>query len=125
MAKKTILLVDDDSTFLETNAIVLEKNYNIRTASSGDECLKEVKKAKPDLVIMDVMMSHLSDGFETAKKLKADKQTKDLPVILLTAVNERYDYTNSVADNYFPRDAFLEKPVTPERLLTEVKKLIG
>lgn len=123
--KKTVLLVDDDHDFLLPITIVVKKEFEVATAHSGEECLAFVAKQKPDLIVMDVMMNTLSDGLETAKKLKSDDATKDIPVIMLTSVKEHYDYRDQMDPTFFPNDKWIDKPVKPEILLKEIKKLIG
>jgi len=123
--KKTILLVDDDPTFLETTKIALEQHYNIQTAKDGNECFEKVEKEKPDLIILDVMMRHLGEGINVADKLKSNENTRKIPIIMLTAVNKVYDLSAEVEQSQFQKsDTWLEKPVEPKTLLYEVEKLI-
>ena len=124
-AKKTILLVDDDADLLEQVRMVVEKDYTVELAYSGDEALKKVAETRFDCIVMDVMMQSLSDGLDTAKKLKTADATKSIPIIMLTSVNEHYDYTSQVDMSYFPKDKWLNKPVQPAVLMAEIKKLIG
>lgn len=123
--KKDILLVDDDRDVLDTLKAHLQGTYAIRTAGSGAECRKEVAKRRPDLVVMDVIMDGVMDGLETAKKIKDDPATKDLPIIMLTSVNEVFDYRAHVSDDYFPRDRWLDKPVDADRLKAAIAGLLG
>jgi CheY-like chemotaxis protein len=74
---------------------------------------------------MDVVMDNLLDGLETAKKLSKDAATKDIPIILLTSLNEYMDVNAIVDVGYFPKDRWLDKPVKAEKLLEAVGKLIG
>ncbi len=123
--KKTVLLVDDDQDVLNSMKVALEKDYAVKTAMSGGECLETLSAEKPDLVVLDVMMETLSDGLDTAKKMKEQDTTKEIPIIMLTSVNEHYDYRTQVGEEYFPKDKWLDKPVKPEKLLEEVKSFIG
>ena len=123
--KKTVLLVDDDVDLLDQTRLVVEKEYAVDVAYSGDEALKKVAGKTYDCIVMDVMMESLSDGLDTAKKIKADEATRSVPVIMLTSVNEHYDYSSQVDTNYFPNDKWLNKPVKPEVLVAEIRKLIG
>ena len=123
---KTVLLVDDDPIFLETTKIALENHYNILTAANGDECLNIVGKEKVDLVILDVMMRHLGEGVDVAKKLKAREDTKNIPIIMLTGVSKVYDMsTQTDKTQYQSSELWLEKPVEADQLLKEVKKIIN
>jgi len=123
--KKNVLLVDDDQDLLEQSRLVVEKEFAVDVAYSGEEALKKVAEKKFDCIVMDVMMESLSDGLDTAKKIKANDATKTIPVIMLTSVNEHYDYSSQVESDYFPNDKWLNKPVKPDVLVAEIKKLIG
>ena len=122
--KKTVLLVDDDEDLLEQMRIVVAKEYTADVAGSGDEALKKIAAKHYDCIVMDVMMQTMSDGLDTAKKLKEDPITKNIPIIMLTSVNKHYDYRSQIDESYFPNDKWLDKPVDPAVLLNEMKKLI-
>lgn len=125
MAKKKILLTDDDPVFVEAVKAVLESRYDVVTASNGKEALEQVAREKPDVVVLDVMMEHLSEGFDVARKLKADESTSSIPVIMLTGVEEVYNYRMEVQDEFVPHDKYLEKPVEPEKLLAVIEEVIA
>lgn len=121
--KKSILLVDDDPDFVEAVKIIVESGgYNVRVAYDGAEGLKAVAEEKPDLIVLDVMMPNV-DGHAACAKLKKDPATKEIPVILLTAVADRVttskyshrDMLESEAEDYMP------KPVNPEELLNLIR----
>jgi CheY-like chemotaxis protein len=125
MKQKSVLLVDDDAVFVAAVTAILESRFRVRSASNGKEALREIGQERPDLIILDVMMDYMSEGFDVARKLRQDPETKSIPVILLTGVDERYDYREEVDESWVPCDRYLEKPVEPETLLTEVEALIG
>lgn len=122
--KKTILLVDDDVDLLEQVRMVVGKEYAVDCAYNGEEALKKVAAKKYDCIVMDVMMETLSDGLDTAKKIKENEATRAIPVIMLTSVNKYYDYRTQVDADYFPNDKWLDKPVDPKTLLAEIGKLV-
>ena len=122
--KKTVLLVDDDVDLLEQVRIVVVKDYDVDCAYNGIEALKKVAAKKYDCIVMDVMMETLSDGLDTAKKIKENEATRAIPVIMLTSVNKYYDYRTQVDADYFPNDKWLDKPVDPKTLLAEIGKLV-
>jgi CheY-like chemotaxis protein len=122
--RKTILLVDDDQDQIMAMKLVLEKEYDIKTADSGLGCIASVATVKPDLIVLDVMMDTLSDGLEAAKKLKEAVETSHIPIIMVTSVNDHYDYRSQIHEDYFPKDKWLDKPVKPDVLLAEVKALL-
>lgn len=124
-ARKTVLLVDDDPDILTQMSAALRTRYEVRTASSGKDCLAAVAASKPDCIVMDVMMGEMCEGLETAKLLKSAPATRTLPILMLTSVNQSYDYRAQVDASYFPHDTWLDKPVKGETLLREVTQLIG
>jgi len=123
--RKTILLVDDDAVFVEAVAAVLEARYTIRTAANGTEALESVAREHPDLIILDVMMDYISEGFDVARKLRMDSATQNIPIIMLTGVDQMYNYRMEVDESWVPSDRYMEKPVAPDKLLAEVEALIG
>jgi CheY-like chemotaxis protein len=124
VASKTVLLVDDDPVFVAALTAILESRYRIRSASNGREALARVAEERPDLIVLDVMMDYLSEGFDVARKLRTDPDTRSIPLILLTAVDSMYDYRMEMDESWVPRDRFLEKPVEPSVLLAEIAALI-
>ncbi|MFZ4437335.1 MAG: hybrid sensor histidine kinase/response regulator [Syntrophales bacterium] len=90
--KSTLLVVDDEVSNVDTVIEALGESYTVRVATDGESALESVKKAPPDLIILDVMMPGL-DGFEVCRRLKADPTTQEIPVIFLTALHETMDKT--------------------------------
>ncbi|MHC4496583.1 MAG: response regulator [Planctomycetota bacterium] len=128
MENAKILIVDDDPDFTVVMKTVLEgEQYNVITASTRAEGMERITADKPDLVILDVMMSTWSDGFEMARDLKKNPEYKDTPIIMLTGVEQRtgIGFKSTAGDpEWLPVDGFLDKPVEPKVLLAEVKKLL-
>lgn len=121
--KKKILLVDDDPDFVEAVRVIVESGgYDVRVAYDGQEGLDAVAEEKPDLIVLDVMMP-VMNGHAACARLKADKATASIPIILLTAVADRVttstythrDMLESEAEDYMP------KPVEPTELLALIK----
>ncbi len=125
MTRKTVLLVDDDPVFREAITAVLEADYEVRTAGNGDEGLASVEEKRPDLIILDVMMDHISEGFDVARALRSDPEKKTIPIIMLTGVDEFYNVRMEVDESWVPCDRYLEKPVSSADLLKHVSELIG
>ncbi len=88
--KSSILIVDDQPRNLQVIASVLNKNYSLLIAKNGPKALEIAREKKPDLILLDIMMPEMS-GFEVCEKLKADPETREIPVIFLTAKNETDD----------------------------------
>ena len=125
MDRPKILLVDDDEVFVDAVSAVLETRFEVLTAVSGREALARVGEELPDVVLLDVMMDHLSEGFEVARRLKVDPATRDIPLIMLTAVDQVYNFRMEVEASYVPHDRYLEKPVEPERLLDVIDEVLA
>ncbi len=123
--KRMILVVDDDKECLEFASVVLSPRYEVRTVMSAVGCRAELQVCKPDLILLDVMMTHLCDGLDLTRELKENAATRDIPVIMLTNVTEVYDYRTQIETTFFPHDRWLDKPVKPEVLLKTVGDLLG
>ncbi len=124
MSKK-ILLVDDDVDFVESNKDLLEaQGYTVIAAYDGESGLEMAKRERPDLMLLDVMMAHDTEGFEISRKIPENPELKDMSVILVTGVRKEKDLTYSFEpdETWLPVDKILEKPVPPEKLLEEVKR---
>ena len=125
MARKTVLLVDDDPVFLEAVSAVLETRYEVRLAGNGAEAKQAIAEQLPDLIILDVMMDYPSEGFDVARALQADPRTSAIPIVMLTGVDQVYNYRMETDEGWVPCARFLEKPLTPEQLMQHVGELIG
>lgn len=126
MAK--ILIIDDDPDLVEAMKVVLEnQRHQVVVAKSGKEGLKKVKSAKPDLVILDVMMETMDKGFEVARDLKKDNSSKDIPILMLTSIKERtgLGFENEAGDpDWLPVDDYCDKPLNPDDLVKKVESLL-
>ena len=129
MAKAKILIADDDEDIRDSVQAVLEsRQYEVVTAADKIEGMDKIKAEKPDLVILDVMMSTWQDGFEMARELKKDPQFKKMPILMMTGVKEQtgMDFKSSAGDpTWCPVEGFLDKPVTPDILITEIERLLS
>jgi CheY-like chemotaxis protein len=125
---KTILIVDDDATLVESTKDLLEAHgYNVICAYEGESGIELAKEEKPDLMILDVMMATKTQGFEVARKVPETPELKDLPVLLVTGVREkmRLGYQFQPDETWLPVERVLEKPVEPARLLATIAKLLA
>ena len=129
MAEAKIIVVDDDRDILDSLQAILEaRQYTVITAADKAEGMEKIKTEKPDLAILDVMMSTWNDGFEMSRELKKDPQFKNMPILMLTGVKQKtgIDFKSTAGDpTWCPVDSFLEKPVEPEILIEEVRKLLS
>ncbi len=128
MDKKKILIVDDDPDITEAMTVVLEtQDYDVSGAINGTDAMKQIEQSPPDLIILDVMMDTPREGFVFSRKIKNDPDTKDIPIIMVTAVKEKVGLDfKSVAgdDSWLPVEDFLDKPVQPEVLIEKVAGLL-
>jgi len=116
-----VLIVDDNSQNVELLQAYLEElPVETLIAQDGLEAMEKVRQTQPDLILLDIMMPKMS-GFEVCKKLKKDPATRDIPIIMITALNEISDIERSVECG---TDDFLTKPVNKLELLTRVKSLL-
>jgi CheY-like chemotaxis protein len=120
-----ILIVDDDPDFVEATRIVLEgAGYETVSAANGDESLKVVRAEKPDLIILDVIMSSILDGLNVSQQLQDDPEHKDIPIIMVTSIANTDYAALFPTDEYVHINSFLTKPVLPDRMLREVSRLL-
>ena len=117
----TILVVDDNAQNLELLQAYLEDlGCRIIPATDGIQALAAVSEHSPDLILLDIMMPKMS-GFEVCRRLKTDQATADIPIVMVTALNELGDIERAVAAG---TDDFLSKPINKLELLTRVKSLL-
>jgi len=128
MGKAKILVADDDQDIRDSLQIILEnQQYTVITAADKTEGMEKIKSEKPDLAILDVMMTTWQDGFEMSRELKKDPNFKDMPILMLTGVKEQtgIDFKSTAGDPaWCPVDGYLDKPVEPDILLAEVERLL-
>lgn len=127
--KRKVLLVDDDVDFVEANKAVLENaNFEVTVAYSGEQCLKEIEREKPDVIVVDVMMERMSTGFVLSRKLKKDPDYRRIPILMLTAITERTGFHFDPATDgpeWLPVDDYAEKPLDPDDLIQRINRLLG
>ena len=110
MKRPTILLVDDDTLLLEALRAVLEQHYNVRTATGGEEAVAAVAETPPDLIILDVMMSYLSEGYDLAAMFRKGERTAHIPIMILTGVDRMFESRSRLEQSWVEVEAFLTKP---------------
>ena len=126
---KRVLLVDDDVDFLEATRAVLENaGFDVAVAHNGEECLNEVERDKPDVIVIDVMMERMSTGFVLSRKLKKEDSYKEIPILMLTGVTAKTGFRfdpKTDGPEWLPVDDYAEKPLEPADLVKRVNKLLG
>jgi len=122
---KKILVVDDEAdvvTYLTT--VLKDAGYETMEASNGEEAMDKIRLTRPDLITMDITMPEMT-GVKTYRTLKEDAKLKTIPVIIVTGVTHEFKQFISSRTQVPPPEGYLEKPVKPEDLLAEVKRLLG
>ena len=123
----TIMVVDDDPDFVELTRLILEQKYEVISAANGKQALERMGGNRPDLVLLDVMMSYVMDGIDVAAKMSLDPELRDIPVIMCSslpssqcsAFTEKHPTNNQVAVS-----DWVSKPVRPTELLDKVAKFL-
>ncbi len=117
-----IMVVDDEPEICEiVRNELLKEGYTVDVANSGKECLEKIKKNKPDLILLDVMMPEM-DGWDVCKKIKDDGETKDIIVSMLTVKYSDEHRLKSLAEAM--ADWHITKPIERDKLKTTVKWLL-
>ncbi len=148
MAKKVLVIDDDENTVKFLSAALEENGYEPIAAFNGKEGLEKIKAENPDLVLLDVMMPKKT-GFVLFKQLRRDEAYKDLPIIMLTGVAEvlgdldaqsgdthespydslreamRKNIQEMREEGLVKPDMFIDKPIDPELVIVKIKELIG
>ena len=120
--KKKILVIEDEPHISKLVKFILEKNgFEVMQAFVGQEGLQIAKKEKPDLIVLDVMMPNM-DGFEAAKKLSAMKETKNIPIIMLSSAAQFKDKMKGIEAGAVD---YITKPFDNEELVAKVKEYIA
>lgn len=116
-----ILIADDNHQNCELlDAYLADEGYEMLVAYDGKQALQKVAETQPDLILLDIMMPKLS-GYEVCQQLKRDASTKNIPILMVTALNEQGDIEKAVAAGC---DDFLTKPVNSLELKTRVRSLL-
>jgi two-component system alkaline phosphatase synthesis response regulator PhoP len=118
---KKILVVDDEHGMLKILRVRLEKNgYTVITASSGNECIKKAAEEKPSVILLDVLLSG-QNGFEVCKLLKENTETKDIPIIMVTALIGESTQRRGIESG---AEYLISKPFDPKDLLWEIEDVL-
>ena len=129
MTESKILIIDDDKDFVESTKAILEANdYKVFSAGNKEEGLKKIKQISPDLIIMDVMLSKMSDGFDLTRKLKSEEKYQKIPIFIVTALGDKtgFEFSADAGDKaWLPIDDYAKKPIKSDELISRVEKLLS
>lgn len=122
MKNNKILVVEDEESLLKLESILLSsKGYSVTGVMDGKAALEEIKKNRPDLVLLDVMLPEM-DGFEVCRRIKGDSETAGIPVVMLTAKKSSQDIERG---SQVGADAYITKPFKSTRVIEVIQGLIS
>src|SRR5512138_2050673 len=126
MPEAKILIVDDDTDFVLVTKTVLEHNgYEVISAGNGNQGMTMLARENPQLVILDVIMSSVLDGFTMSRRMAEDPAFKDIPVIMVTSIANTDYSTLFPADETANISAFLTKPIKPAELIKTIQEILS
>ncbi|MFZ3168475.1 MAG: response regulator [Candidatus Methanoperedens sp.] len=120
MDKPRILVVDDEPVNVELLVGILSEDYEVIKAFNGNEALKQVEKSLPDIILLDIIMQGMN-GYEVCKKLKGNKNTISIPIILISNLKDKFDRIKAIQAG---ADDFLSKPFDIDILCERLKSLL-
>jgi two-component system, OmpR family, alkaline phosphatase synthesis response regulator PhoP len=128
---KDILIIDDDRDLVQAIRIILEKrNFGVRMAYNGKQGFEKIEAKVPDLIILDVMMTTDTEGFDLAFKLKQIPKYKHIPIIMATSfpqvmAEQGPEKFQHILGEAWPVSHFIEKPIDPVALLAIIEKILA
>ena len=131
MATEKILIIDDDDDYrISIRTLLVSHNYQVFEAASGKEGLEKITKEKPDLIVLDIMMETVDEGYSLNQLIKFQKkyeEYKDIPIIMVSAIEEdpftRFAQAGGQVEMIIP-DHYMTKPIDIPNFLELVKKLL-
>lgn len=125
MREWTVLVIDDDIDLVEIIRVTLEREkLRVIDAQNGERGFALAKEQQPDLILLDVMMGTLDEGFQVAYRLRSEPLTAETPIIMLSAVGERtgFGFDKDKDKDFLPVNEFIEKPISPRKLVDLVRR---
>lgn len=120
--KPTLVLVEDDDFISEMYALKFKDSYNVNVARDGAEGLEMIKKLKPDIVLLDIILPQL-DGFEVLEQVQKDESVKNIPVILLTNLGQKQNVKKGL--HLGAVDYVIKAHYTPSEVVERVNKVLA
>lgn len=126
-----VLIIDDDPDIIDSLTLILEaKGHRVAVKTDTAQLIEEVVQINPDIIILDVIFPEDPQaGFKAARSLRQSERIRHIPILMLSAVNQRsnlaFNFSNhDISDDFLPVDAFLDKPVEPQTLLRKLDELL-
>ncbi len=124
MERDTVLLVDDDPVFVDAVAAVLRTRFDVVTAADGEEALVRLAERRPSVIVLDIMMTYQSEGYDLASTLKKNPETASIPILILTGVDKTFELRSRMEGSWVEVDHFMAKPPDFQKLLDALQRLI-
>ena len=126
MGAQKILIVDDDPDYTGATSAILEAaGYSVATASDGAKGLALARAEKPDLIILDIMMTYLLEGLSVGAQLQADPELENTPILMLSSIVKTENVGAFPTDQALPARLFLTKPVPAAQLLETIRSMLA
>ena len=122
-----VLIIDDDPEFVEATSTLLDaQGYDVVSAPNGKVGVAKANEEHPDIILLDVMMTRDTEGFDVARELNKDPQLKNIPVIIVSGIKKEMDlpFGFESDDAWLPVKGILEKPVKPNVLLKTIAQCV-
>ncbi len=126
--RKKVLIIDDDPDFVAGIRAILDREYETAVAYNPTEGWDDLKKSRYDLLCLDIMMGRGAEGVMLARKIRRDKELREMPVLIITGLREQIAFLfpgQAVHPGFVPVDELVEKPVEPDLLLQKAAALIA
>jgi formate transporter len=121
----SILIVDDDPDFVDLNTAILSREgYRVSAATNGHQALQMIKAERPNLVLLDVMMATPLEGVSVARKMQADPDLRQIPIVMVSSIDSSQHASLLPDDMHIPIDAWVSKPLDPDELLRVVRRYL-
>jgi CheY-like chemotaxis protein len=122
-AGRKILVIDDDPIFVKsTTAVLQSRGYQVDSAQNAEEALAKMSQERPDLVLLDVMMDWVLEGVTISQEMMSQKELQRVPIIMITSIRDSEYRGLFPQDQYLHINSWLDKPCSPDKLLSEVEK---
>lgn len=120
-----VLVVDDDPDFVLINRTILEaEGYEVLEAANGSEALEIMRRDRPDLVLLDVMMSTTLEGVDVSREVESDPDLKNVPIVMVSSIATSEYAAEFPDDEHIPIAAWISKPIQPAVLLRTVQRFV-
>ncbi len=122
MTQSKVLLVDDDPVFVDALTAVLATRYDVRSAADGEEAMAILSEDRPDLIVLDVMLTYPSEGYDLAATLKKNPDTAEIPIVILTGVSRIFEVRSRLEKSWVDVESFHTKPPDFGKLIETIER---